>query len=108
MRTLPEQLRAAVPATHAHVGVEIKDRVFGQFAVTFDERLGMPQLSECAPDGLMNTERMRILHERSEEKFQRFLWTAVCREMSRQRQSRAPILGAFFDDTPTKMGKPIR
>src|SRR5262249_7429596 len=102
MRTLPEQLGAAVPAAHAHVGVEIKDRVLGQLAVTFDERLGMPQLSERAPDGLMNTEGMRILNECGEEKFQRFLRTAVGREMARQRQSRAPILRGFFDHTPTQ------
>ena len=67
----------------------------------------MPEMPEGAPDGLVNTERMRILDERGKEELQRLLRTATRREMSRQREPRAPILRGFLDDPPAQMRESI-
>src|SRR5437763_11351209 len=64
VRALPQQLRAAIAAADADMRVEIEDRVLGQIAVVIDERFGVPQLTERAPDRLVDAERVRILHER--------------------------------------------
>ena len=79
---LPQQLRAAVAAAHADVGVEVEDRVPRQLAVAIDERDRMVQLAERAPDRLMNAERVWILDERREEQIERFARVAARREMA--------------------------
>src|SRR5262245_60261056 len=107
MRTLPEQLGAAVPAAHADVRVEIEDGVFGQLAVAVDERLGMPEMTEGAPDRLMDAEGVRILDERRKQELQRLLRPAARREMPRQRQARPPVLCVFFDQAPAEVRKSI-
>src|SRR5215208_7709312 len=63
MRTLPQQLRAAVAAAHADVRIEVEDGVLRQLAVAVDQRRGVMKLAERAPDRLMDAQRVRILHE---------------------------------------------
>src|SRR5438552_18228822 len=64
VRALPEKLRAAIAAAQAHVRIEVEDRVLAQPAVAIDERAGMMELAERAPDGLMDAQRVRTLDER--------------------------------------------
>ena len=45
--------------------------VLRQLAIPVDKRGRVMQLAERAPDRLMDAERMRIVHERGEEQFQR-------------------------------------
>ena len=62
VRALPEQLGAPVSAAHAHMRVEIEDGVLGQLAVPIDESRLVVQLSERAPDRLMNSQGVGVLH----------------------------------------------
>src|SRR5207253_1792168 len=71
MRTLPQELRAAVTAAHADVRVEIEDRMFGELAVAVHERRRMMKRRQRAPDRLMDAERVRILNERREQQVER-------------------------------------
>src|SRR5205823_1579485 len=71
VRTLPQELRAAVAAAHADVRVEIEDRVPRELAVSVDERCRMAKLAERAPDRLMNAEGVRILHEGGKQQIER-------------------------------------
>ena len=89
MRALPEQFGASVAAPHADVRVEIEDRVARQLAVAIDERRFVPELSERAPDCLVNAERVRILHERREEQIERVVRPPARRQVPRERQTRA-------------------
>src|SRR5262245_30240444 len=91
MRTLPEHLRAAVAAAHAHVRIEIEHRVLGQLAVAIDERRGMLQLAERPPDRLTDAQRVRILDERREQQVERVARTPAGGEVPRKRQACAPV-----------------
>src|SRR5689334_2109858 len=82
VRALPEQLGAAIAAAHADVRVEIEDRVLGQLAIAIDERGGMMQLTERAPDRLVDAERMRILDQRGEQQVERLARLTGGREMA--------------------------
>src|SRR5204862_6909276 len=87
VRTLPQQFRAPVPASHADVRIEIEDRMLGQLAVALHQRLRMMQLRERAPDRLMDAERVWILHQRGEQQVERFARAAARRQMARERQA---------------------
>src|SRR5262249_58224710 len=71
MRALPEELRAPIAAAHADVWIEVEDRVLRQLGVAIDERGRMVELTERAPDRLMDAQRVRVLNERGEEQVER-------------------------------------
>src|SRR5436309_1834441 len=97
MRTLPQQLRAAIAAAHADVRIEVKDRVLRQLGIAVDEGGRMVELTERAPDRLVDAQRVRVLDERGEEQIQRVARLSAGRQMARQRKARAPVLGVLLD-----------
>src|SRR5689334_2115143 len=70
VRTLPQELGAAVAASHADVRIEIEDRVAGQLAVAVDEAWLVAELAERAPDRLVDAESVRVLHERRKQEIE--------------------------------------
>ena len=68
----------------------------------------MAELAERAPDGLVNAERVRVLHERGEEQVERFLRLPAGGEMARQREPRAPVLRVVFDEPPAESREALR
>jgi hypothetical protein len=70
---LPQEFSAAVPTSHADVRIEIEDRVFRELAILVDERGSVAELTQGAPDRLMDAERMRILNERCKEQVECFV-----------------------------------
>src|SRR5881628_737733 len=99
VRALPQQLGAAIAAAQAHVRIEVENRVPRQLAVAVDENRLVTELAERAPDRLMDAERVWILYERREEQIQRVARPAAGREVPRQREPRAPVLGVLVDET---------
>src|SRR5262245_47733649 len=107
VRALPQQLRAAVTAAHADVRVQIEDRVPCEVAVTIDETGRVVQLAERPPDRLVDTQRVRILHERGEQEIERLAWLVRRGEMLGQCEPRAPVLRALVDQPPAQTREPI-
>ena len=68
----------------------------------------MVQLPERAPDRLMDAQRVRVLDERGELEVERFAGPAAGREMTRQRQPRAPVLRVVVDQPPAEAREPLR
>src|SRR5207247_2824476 len=98
VRALPQQLGAAIAAAQAHVWVEVEDGVPRQLAVAVDENRLVTELAERAPDRLMDAAGVRVLDERCEEQIQRVARPLAGREVPRQRESRAPVLGVLVDE----------
>ena len=82
VRALPEKLGAAIAASHADVRIEVEDGVLGQLAVAFDKRHRMVELPQRTPDGAMDAERVRILHQRREQEVERFPRLACSGQMA--------------------------
>src|SRR5438105_2443075 len=98
MRALPQQLCAAVAATHADVRIEIEDCMLGELAVPVDERRRILQLPERAPDRAMNAQRVRVLHERGEKEIKCLARMSAGCQMAGEREPRAPVLRILFDE----------
>ena len=47
--------------------IEVEHGVTGELAIAIDERSGVVELAERSPDGLVDTESVRVLHERGKE-----------------------------------------
>ena len=60
----------------------------------------MLQCGKRAPDGLMNAERVRILHERGKQELEPVVMAAAGNQVARERKPRAPVLRVVVDDPP--------
>src|SRR5438067_1967059 len=67
MRALPEELRAAIPAPDAHVGIEIEHGLSRDVDVFRDQMAWQIERRQGIPDGLMDGQGMRIMLERLEQ-----------------------------------------
>src|SRR4051794_35469837 len=71
MRTLPEELRAAVAAADADVRIEIENRVAREVDVARDKRWRQAQFRERLPDRLVQRGRGGVGEERHEQQLGR-------------------------------------
>ena len=108
MGALPEELGASIAAAHAHVGIQIEDGVPGQLAVAIHQRRFMTELTERAPDRLVNAQGMRVLHEGGKQEVERLVRSSACRQVARQRQSGAPVLWVVVDQLPAETRETFR
>ena len=108
VRALPEEFGAAVPAAQADVGIEIEHRVLREVAVVVDERRRVPQLSQRAPDGLMDAKRVWILHQRREQELERVMRMAARRQMPGQGKAGAPVLRVVVDQAAAQLRESVR
>src|SRR5438477_11912388 len=58
----------------------------------------MMELSERAPNRLMDAQRVRVLHERGKQEVERVARPAAGGEVARQRETRAPVVRRFVDE----------
>src|SRR5262245_50032157 len=105
---MPEEFGTSVAATHADVGIQIEDGVSRQLAVSIYQRRFMTELTERAPDGLVNTQRMRVLHESRKQEVERLMRSSACRQVPRQRQAGAPVLWVVVDQLPAEPREAFR
>jgi hypothetical protein len=61
--------------------IEIEHGMTRELAA-IDERRGVVKLAEGSPDGLVDAERMRVLHERGEEQIERVLRMSARRQVA--------------------------
>ena len=108
MRALPEQFRAAIATAHADVRVEVEDRMAGQLAVPIDQARLVMKLTERAPDGLMDAQRVRVLHQRCELQVERLARAPAGRQVARQCQTGTPVLRILVDQPAAQAREPFR
>src|SRR5690348_13043366 len=68
---LPEQLGAAIAAAHADMRIHVEDGVSSQLDVALHERALEVEARKDLPDGLMQRQRVGVMHERLEQQFER-------------------------------------
>ena len=104
---LPQQLGTAIAAAHAHVRIEIEHRVPRQFTVSIDERRLVMELTERAPDGLVDAERVGVLHERGEQQIKGFARMRAGCQVPGQCESGAPVLRVVADEAAAEPREPF-
>jgi hypothetical protein len=108
LRTLPEQLRAAVTAAHADVGIDIEDGVFCERQVPLEHLRRTAERRERLPDFLMNDEGMRVVRERLEQQLQRPSRVIGRRALAGQGEPAAPVLRIRGHDPAAQVDEALR